>query len=211
MAAIVEVRLFSGEAEDEGVQVETALGFGRTHQNSAYSVDPIPTPQSIGTRYSAPRQLGLVVTDSGGSVAIGSRDIRLASALPPGLVMGFKTVASPTVPARPTDVATDDTVPTGYTELTTTFQTFDGDSYPIDPDDDFSGMLLHLVLGVSSTFAATPSAAFSLPDIQITYTDGGVQQREIDNVTFSFSDPTITINPVYWKNVVVEYRLRDIS
>ena len=169
--ATVQARVFTGASEGTGASAEGGVKFNR--EDTASGTTPIPKPTATGTNYSWNKNLGLYVTGGGGSTAITNRKVALAAAAATGLTLHFKdggaTYAQATSGNKPTDDgAANGATPTGFTAMTTSYQTWDAASEAAT-DSDRNGNLVTVVLGVDNTYAGGASTNVTLPDISLQY------------------------------------------
>lgn len=170
MAAVVNARYHSGASEGAGADAETGIKFNR--EDTQTGTTPVPKPTATGTAYSWLKTGSLRVTSGGGATSLSNRKTRVASAPTAGLKLHFKdggdTYAQSTSGNMPADAGTDGAVPATFTEMSTTFQTWDATSEAAT-DSTRNGNLIIFVLGVDSTYAGGAGSAIALPNIELQY------------------------------------------
>src|SRR5690606_10072907 len=117
---------------------------------------PIPIPTSAGTNYSWRKVVGLEITTPDAGTSISNKRIRLGSAPATGVVLAFNAVATYTQATsgnKPTDNnTTNEAIPAGYTQLTTTNQVYDADSDSA-ASAGLVGDYIDLIAGLSANYA----------------------------------------------------------
>jgi hypothetical protein len=134
---------------------------------------PITKPTAAGTAYSWHKTLLLMVTGHGGATSLSDRKIRFDTAAQTGLYGFFKdgadTYTQATSGNKPADdVTTDGAVPSTWTAISTTFQTWDAASEAA-VNSTRNGNFVQVLVGVGSNYAAGAGASIALPDLQLQY------------------------------------------
>lgn len=171
MAATVQAQISTG-ATPTVANAETGVAFGLADAQDA-SGSPILKPSGTGTNYSYYKTLHLQVTAGGGSTSISDRKIRFASTPTTGLYGFFKdggtTYTQATGANKPADTtASNGAVPSGYTALSTTFQTWDATSAAATTGQR-NGNYVIVVVGVGGDYAGGAGSAIALPNIELQY------------------------------------------
>lgn len=169
MAATVQAQ----QATSTGPTLGNAEGGIKYTKDDAVSsgTTPVDIPSATGTKYSFKHTLALVVTAGGGSTSLSNRKIKVASTPTTGLHLYFKDQATydQADSSDFTDDATSDNkVPTGYTEITTTATAWDSSSAAAT-NSTKNGHYVETVLGVGSDYAGGAGSAIALPNIQLQY------------------------------------------
>jgi hypothetical protein len=169
MAATVRASYYGASAtEPAGVSAETGITMNR--EDSQTGATPIPIPTSTGTNYGWYKQLALQVTGTA-ATTISNRKVALASPPATGLTVDFKAGASyaqATGANKPADVGTNDTVPAGYTGVTTTPQVYDVAGVSAAGAGRNGGFCL-VVLGVSFLYTGGAGNAVAVPNLLLSY------------------------------------------
>ena len=170
MAATVRASYYGASAsEPAGATAETGITFNR--EDTQTGTTPIPIPNATGTNYSWLKNLALQVTTAA-ATAITNRKIALASNPSTGLTVHFKAAATYAQAAtgnKPTDNATtNDAVPSGYTQMTTTAQVFDAASVSGNSTGR-NGGFAQVLLGASNAFTGGANSATALPNMLMSY------------------------------------------
>lgn len=173
MAATVQAQVNTGSGPTTS-NAENGIGFGLADAVDAGS-SPLTTPNAPGTAYSFYKTLHLQVTGGGGSTSLSDRKIRFASDPATGLygffTDGGNTYTQATGDNKPADnTTTDGATPSGYTALSTTFQTWHAASVAAT-NDQRNGNYVLVVVGVSSNYAGGAGSAIALPNLELQYTE----------------------------------------
>lgn len=170
MAATVVTYIATGAGPTTADAEATGVVFSR--EDSATGTTAIPKPTATGTNFSWPKTLFLNVTAGGGSTSLSNRKIRVATAPSAGLELHFKdgadTYSQAAAEADVDNTSADGAQPTGYTAMTTTFQTWDAVSAAA-VDATRNGNYVVVALGVSSNYAGGAGSGIALPDIELQY------------------------------------------
>lgn len=172
MAATVRLDYYGASAtEPAGVTAESGFKYNRADSQSGTT--PIPKPTATGTAFSHVKQLALNVTASFAS-AITDRGIKLSSSLTSGLTVGFLGHATYLDQTGGTGAGSDSgsngAVPSGYTAVTTSNQTWHAGSVSAGSTGR-NGNFCRLVLGVDNTYAGGAGSAIAIPDHVAQYTE----------------------------------------
>lgn len=168
MAATVQARIFT---EGSGANAETGIVFNR--EDSQSGTTPVPKPTATGTNYSWYKNLALYVTAGGGSTSLSNRKARITASPAAGLLLCFKDGGATYVQATGSNKPADNTsangaVPTGWTQLTTTFQTWDATSVAAT-NNARNGNFVQVLLGVDATYAGGAGSNIALPTLELQY------------------------------------------
>ncbi len=151
---------------------EGGIIFGR--DDSVGSTTPVPKPNASGTNYSWYKMLSLKVTSGGGSTSLLNRKVRWATAPTTGLTGDFLTTApsaytQATSGNKPTDDASvNDAAPTGYTQLSTSFQTYDSATVAAT-NSTKNGKFCQTIAGISNLYLGGAGSSIALPNIELQY------------------------------------------
>lgn len=172
MAATLQAQINTGTGPTVS-NAETGIGFGLADAVDAGS-SPITKPNSAGTNYSYYKTLHLAVTATA-ATSISDRKIRFATSPATGLHGFFKdggsTYTQATSANKPADnTTTDGATPSGYTALSTTFQTWDATAVSAGTTGR-NGNYVIVVVGVSSNYTGGAGSAIALPNIELQYTE----------------------------------------
>jgi hypothetical protein len=170
MPATVQAQISTG-ATPTVSNAETGIGFGLADAQDA-SANRILKPAGTGTNYSYYKTLHLQVTAGGGSTSISDRKIRWATAPTTGLYGFFKDGGNSYTQAsgsnKPADTtASNGAVPSGYTALSTSFQTWDAQSAAAT-NGQRNGNYVVVVVGVGGDYA-DGAGTITLPDLELQY------------------------------------------
>lgn len=169
MAATIRVSYFGGNAtEPAGANAEGGTKFNR-EDTLAGTTTPVPIPTATGTNYSWIKLLALEVTGTA-ATSITNRKVALASSPTTGLAVHFKannTYAQPASGNKPADSGSNGAVPSTYTQVTTSAQSYDNASASANSTGR-NGQFCQLVFGVDYTYTGGGGQA-SLPNLLFTY------------------------------------------
>jgi hypothetical protein len=175
MPATVQSTYFGGNAsEPAGTNIDNGSGGVAIAWDLADSVSdattPITIPSSTGTNYSWYKLLGLKVTGTA-ATSLSNRKLSVATTPTTGLHVYFEDQATYTQPSganKPADSGSDGHVPSGYTELTTTPQTWDSSSVSAGSTGR-NGHFAQSAFGVDSTYAGGAGSSTALPNLTYSY------------------------------------------
>lgn len=172
MPATVRLDFYGASAtEPAGSTAETGIKYNR--EDTKTGTTAIPKPTVTGTAFSWVKQLALNVTTSFAS-AITDRGIKLGSALTSGLTMGFlghATYLDQTGGSGAgADSGSNGAVPSGYTAMTTSNQTWHAGSVSAGSTGR-NGNFCRTALGVDNTYAGGAGSAIAVPDLVAQYTE----------------------------------------
>lgn len=170
MASVLRISTWTGAANSAGAGASAEGGIKYNRQNSLTGTTPIPIPTATGTAFSWPKFLGLEVTTDG-STAISNRGIKMNSAIATGMHLWFKATATYTTPAAvaDTDSASNGATPSGYTEVTTSNQTYHAASVNSNTGTAVNGQYLVTALGVDNLYTGGASSAAAVPTHTVQY------------------------------------------
>jgi hypothetical protein len=169
-AAVVQAKINTGTGPTVS-NAEAGIGFGLADAVDAGS-SPVTKPTSPGTNYSYYKTLHLGV-DTAGTTTISDRKIRMASTPATGLYLFFKDGGTTYTQATssnkpPDDSGTNGAVPSGYTAMSTSFQTWDATAVSSGTTGR-NGNYVIVVFGVGNNYTGSPGPAVSLPNIELQY------------------------------------------
>ncbi len=177
MAASIRTYISIGNPE-ERFNVDNGAGgvaikFNR--HDSIISTFPVPDPATANsTSYSWYKSLYLYCDSAtGAGTTVSNRRIAYNGTLPSGCALVFKAGGATYVQAtdgnRPTDVTTGTppSIPTGWTQMTTTLQLYDSASV-VTAGNTQNGQYVLVVLAVGTT-ASGGFSSTALPTIQLSY------------------------------------------
>lgn len=124
-------------------------------------------PSDTGTTFACPKAFFLNVT-SAGSTTISNRKAKLSEACATGMTLSFKALGTYAQQSAPADSASAGAVPTGFTALTTSLQTWDSGS-DSSASTGKSGDYLLVALSVDNTYTGGANSSADLPNIVLSY------------------------------------------
>jgi hypothetical protein len=170
MAATVQVQQGTG-AGPTLANAEGGTKFSKDDAIIAGSPTPVNIPTSLGTNYSWKKSFALVVTAGGGSTNLSNRKIKWASSPTTGLHAYFHdqpTYAQATGGDFSDDATSNNKVPTTYTEITTSAQTWHAGSAAAT-NSTRNGDWVEVVFGVGSDYVGGAGSAVALPALNYLY------------------------------------------
>jgi hypothetical protein len=173
MAATIRMSYYGGNAsEPAGVTAES--GFKMNKADSISGTTPVSKPTATGTNFTYVKQLALEVTGTG-STTIGTLQVKRGSAPSTGLELHFLGSATYLDQTGGTGAGSDSgsngASPSGYTAMTTSYQTYDATTGISTGSTGRKGNFCRVVCGVDNTYAGGAGSAISLPDVSIQYTE----------------------------------------
>jgi len=169
MPATVRVSYYGASGtEPAGVTAETGIKFNREDTQTGTSA-PVPIPTATGTNFSWLKNLALEVTGAA-ATSLSNRKAALASSPTSGLLVHFKysaTYAQAASGNMPAASGSNGATPAGYTQMTTTPQSYDNASASANSTGR-NGGFCQVVLGVDYSYAGGGGQA-TLPNILISY------------------------------------------
>lgn len=169
MAATVDTRINTGATPTVATAEGGGVGWGLADAKDA-SATPVTVPTATGTTFTYAKTFHLEVTAGGGTTSISQRKIRFATAPATGLLGWWKAAATYTqaTGAAAVDSGSNGATPSGYTSLTTSFQTWDATSAAAT-NSTKNGQYVVVALGVDNTYAGGASASAAVPNIELQY------------------------------------------
>jgi hypothetical protein len=169
MAAVVQVQQGTGA----GPTLANAEGGVKFTKDDAINsgTTPINIPTSLGTNYSWKKSFALVVTSGGGSTSLSNRKILWGSSPTTGLHAYFHdqpTYAQAAGGDFTDDATSNNKVPTNYTEITTSAQTWHAGSAAAT-NSTRNGDWVETVFGCGSDYTGGAGSAIALPDLKYQY------------------------------------------
>lgn len=169
MAAVVQAQ----QGTSTGPTLANAEGGCKFTKDDAINsgTTPVNIPSSTGTNYSWKKSFALVVTSGGGSTSLSNRKVKWATSPTTGLHAYFHdqpTYAQAAGGDFTDDVTSNNKVPTNYTEITTTAQTWHAGSSAAT-NSTRNGDYVEVVAGCGSDYAGGAGSAIALPNIQLQY------------------------------------------
>lgn len=168
MAATVQVKIYNGS----GPTVSDAYnGFTFGRNDFVLSSNPVPRPETTGTNFSWYKTLSLYIVTNDGSTSLSNRKIRLSGAAPTGIYFYFKDGGSTYVQANEVIAASttsNGSVPSGWSLLSTSYQTWDTASVSIQ-NNSINGNYLLIAIGVANNYAGGAGTGVVLPNLIIQY------------------------------------------
>jgi hypothetical protein len=173
MPATIRISYYGANAsEPAGATAES--GFKYNLADSLSGTTPVVKPAATGTAFSFVKQLALEVTGTFAST-IGTLQVKLGSSLTSGLTVGFLGHATYLNQTGGTGAGSDSgsngAVPSGYTAMTTTYQTYDATTGISVASTGRKGTFCRVAAGVDNTYAGGASSATAMPDHSIQYTE----------------------------------------
>jgi hypothetical protein len=169
MAAVVQAQ----QGTSTGPTLASAEGGVKFTKDDAINsgTTPVNIPSATGTNYSWKKSFALVVTSGGGSTNLSNRKVKVASTPTTGLHLYFHdqpTYAQAGSGDFTDSVASNNAVPSTYTEITTTLQTWHAGSAAAT-NSTRNGDWVEVALGCGSDYAGGAGSAIALPNIQCQY------------------------------------------
>ena len=169
MSAVVQIKINYGSTP---TLTDASAGFTFGRDDSVQSGTALPKPDALGTNYSYAKTLHLHVISGGGSTALSNRKIRLASSPETGIYMYFKNGGDSYTQATDVIYANNTTangfVPSGWTLLSTDYQTWDS-TLNNATNNTKNGNYVLLAIGIAYSYIGGAGSAISIPNIVIQY------------------------------------------
>lgn len=171
--AVIRISYYGASAtEPAGVTAEAGFCYNRSDTRAGTTA--VPQPAATGTAFSHVQQLALEVTTIG-TTTIGTLQVRLGTSLTAGLTVGFLGNATYLNQTGGTGAGSDSgsngAVPSGYTAMTTSYQTYDATTGISTGSTGRKGTFCRCVGGVDNSYSGGAGTGIAMPNHLITYTE----------------------------------------